>query len=121
MATIRARLATGEVEGAHVGATAVLKGIPFATISTRFGPHRCLGRVRPAVAFGPPPPPSSGLGDGAATGDEADWLTANVWSPDLTGTLPVPWCGPPWRRLPLAAQICPSMTAPPSPTTASSS
>ena len=38
MATIRARLATGEVEGAHVGATAVFKGIPFATISARFGP-----------------------------------------------------------------------------------
>ena len=92
MATIRARLATGEVEGAHVGATAVFKGIPFATISTRFGPPAptpAWDGVRPAVAFGPPPPQSSGLGDGAATGDEADWLTANVWSPDLTGALPV--------------------------------
>ena len=92
MATIRARLATGEVEGAHVGATAVFKGIPFATISTRFGPPApapAWDGVRTAVAFGPPPPQSSGLGDGAATGDEADWLTANVWSPDLTGTLPV--------------------------------
>ena len=53
------------------------------------GPAPAWDGVRPAGCLRAAPAAVQGLGDGAATGDEADWLTANVWSPDLTGTLPV--------------------------------
>ena len=92
MTTIRTRIATGDIEGGLTSGLAVFKGIPYATIATRFGPPTPVPSwdvIRPARTFGPPPPQAGGLGTPADHGDEADWLTANVWSPDLTGALPV--------------------------------
>jgi para-nitrobenzyl esterase len=43
-----------------------------------------------AVAFGPAPPQSSVMGAGATQDTSFDWLTVNVWSPDLgAARLPV--------------------------------
>lgn len=92
MTVIRTRVTTGSIEGQETGGVAVFTGIPYATIPARFAapaPAPAWDGVRPARTFGPPPPQAGGLGPSAETGDEADWLTANVWSPDLTGALPV--------------------------------
>jgi para-nitrobenzyl esterase len=43
-----------------------------------------------AAAFGPSPPQSTALGPPPAQGTSCDWLTVNVWSPDLgAARLPV--------------------------------
>ena len=44
------------------------------------------GRQR---TFGPPPPQSGVFGTDSLVEDSDGWLTANVWSPDLGGGLPV--------------------------------
>lgn len=92
MTTIRTRVAAGDLEGELNNGLAVFKGIPYATIPARFAapaPAPAWDGIRLARSFGPPPPQAGGLGPSAQTGDEADWLTANIWSPDLTGALPV--------------------------------
>lgn len=80
--------ASGAVRGVREGGITVFRGIPFARPpvgALRFAapepPERWDG-VRPATAFGPPPPQSSRLGLAVpeTTGD--DWLTCNVWTPD---------------------------------------
>ncbi len=45
--------------------------------------------VREATRFGPPPPQSAVFGMDALVGEGDDWLTVNVWSPDVSGGLPV--------------------------------
>ena len=81
----------GLVSGAADPGLSVFRGIPYAT-AERFaapGPVRPWNGVREAMAFGPPPPQSGSFGMDV-TAQEADgWLTVNVWSPDLTGELPV--------------------------------
>ncbi len=92
----------GVVRGRHEAGVAVFRGIPFASLPVRFGeprPVRGWTGVRDASAFGPAPPqsglaapagagPHPGPGGDAASTDPG-WLTANVWSPDLAGRLPV--------------------------------
>jgi para-nitrobenzyl esterase len=41
------------------------------------------------MSFGPPPPQSGAFGMDTLVQDGDDWLTVNVWSPDLSGGLPV--------------------------------
>ena len=87
------RTGGGLVRGRTGGGVAVFRGIPFAQPPVgdlRFAaprPARPWDGVREAAAFGPPPP-QSGLGlnplppaDPGA--DSGDWLTVNVFSPDL--------------------------------------
>src|SRR5215470_17155959 len=88
--------ATGQVRGRAENGVAVFRGIPFAEPpvgALRFAapqPMRGWDGVRPAVAYGPPPPQSGLLG---ASQDSAgdDWLTVNVWTPqpDPAAGLPV--------------------------------
>jgi para-nitrobenzyl esterase len=85
------RVAGGTVRGGREGGLAVFRGIPFAEPpvgALRFAaprPARGWEGVRPAVSFGPPPPQSEILGgDPSLWGvGGADWLTVNVWSPDV--------------------------------------
>lgn len=83
------RTADGVVRGRKEGDVAVFRGIPFA--QPPVGPHRFGAPVpaqpwegvREAFEFGPPPPQTT-RGKSAASGDGVhDWLTLNVWSPDL--------------------------------------
>ena len=86
----------GIVRGETEGGLTVFRGIPYASLPVRFGaPQPVVGwhGVREASRFGPPPPQSGTFGMDALGGDRAtegdDWLTANVWSRDLGGRLPV--------------------------------
>lgn len=90
------RVAAGVLRGVRQAGLAVFRGIPFAEPpvgALRFAapqPARGWEGVRPAVAFGPPPPQSGLLGGPQDTvGD--DWLTVNVWTPepDPSAELPV--------------------------------
>ncbi|SDO30718.1 carboxylesterase/lipase family protein [Lentzea jiangxiensis] len=86
------RVDAGTVRGAVESGTAVFRGIPFATLPVRFGapaPVEAWGGVRDALAFGPPPPQPSVFGMDELGGSGDDWLTVNVWSPDVTDSLPV--------------------------------
>ncbi|MFI6504754.1 carboxylesterase/lipase family protein [Nonomuraea typhae] len=81
------RTAAGVLRGVRESGLAVFRGIPFAEPpvgALRFAapyPVRGWDGVRPAVAYGPPPPQSGVLG--AARGSAGDdWLTLNVWTPD---------------------------------------
>jgi para-nitrobenzyl esterase len=86
------RIAAGAVRGRVEGGLAVFRGIPFAEPPVgdlRFAaprPVRGWDGVREACAFGPSPPQDiriigrPGVLD-AVPGD--DWLTVNVWSPDV--------------------------------------
>lgn len=94
--TVDVPVSGGVVRGRREGDLSVFRGIPFASLPARFaapGPVRPWPGVRPATAFGPPPPQSTALGPaggpaaGPAEGD--DWLTVNVWSPDVDGRRPV--------------------------------
>src|SRR5882757_2335329 len=84
------RTRAGAVRGSREGGLAVFPGIPFAEPPVgplRFAAPRRARRwdgVRPAVAFGPPPPQSGVFGTDPSAGDAAgeDWLTVNVWSPE---------------------------------------
>lgn len=94
------RTAGGLVRGRAGDGVAVFRGIPFAEPPVgglRFAaprPARPWDGVREAAAFGPPPP-QSGLGltpmpPVAPGADPDDWLTVNVFSPDLgAAALPV--------------------------------
>jgi para-nitrobenzyl esterase len=90
----------GTVSGELARGVTRFLGVPYAASPT--GPLRfCAPEppapwdgVRECTAFGPtppkagyPPPFDALLEDPSIPGD--DWLTLNVWTPDLTGTAPV--------------------------------
>ena len=87
------RTAAGQVRGRAENGVAVFRGIPFAQPPVgdlRFAaprPARPWDGVREAAAFGPPPPQSAFLltpiSPAAPGPDPDDWLTVNVFSPDL--------------------------------------
>jgi para-nitrobenzyl esterase len=87
------RTAAGLVRGRAQDHVAVFRGIPFAQAPVgdlRFAaprPARPWDGVREAAAFGPPPPQSGFLltpmSSAAPDADPDDWLTVNVFSPDL--------------------------------------
>ncbi len=88
------RTASGTVRGRRADGLVVFRGIPFAQPpvgARRFAapqPPRPWDGVRDAVEFGPAQPQSGPLRSAGAAGTE--WLTVNVWSPDLgTARLPV--------------------------------
>ena len=97
MATLEApvpppvRTSTGLVTGRIEGGLSVFRGIPFARppVGTlRFQapqPAEPWAGLRPADRFGAPPPQPAGRAISAppGAGDPDDWLTINVWSPDL--------------------------------------
>ncbi|WP_327657087.1 carboxylesterase/lipase family protein [Streptomyces sp. NBC_00483] len=84
------RTASGRVRGLTQGALSVFRGIPFAQPPVGAlhlaAPEPALpwDGVRDAFDFGPPPPQSlvGGL-TGRPVPEGEDWLTVNVWSPDL--------------------------------------
>jgi len=92
------RLAGGALRGSREAGLAVFRGVPYAeppVSELRFAaprPPRAWDGVRPAVSFGPPPPQSDALGRGSSApgpvGD--DWLTVNVWSPELDAAAKLP-------------------------------
>jgi para-nitrobenzyl esterase len=90
------RLTSGSVRGRTDEGLAVFRGIPFARppvgelrLAAPVPVEPWVG-VRDAVAFGSAPPQSSVMGASAAGDTDGDWLTVNVWSPDLGATrLPV--------------------------------
>jgi para-nitrobenzyl esterase len=87
------RTAAGQVRGRAENGVAVFRGIPFA--QPPVGPLRLAAPeparpwdgVREAAMFGPPPPQSGFLltpmAPAAPDADPDDWLTVNVFSPDL--------------------------------------
>lgn len=88
------------MRGSLEGETAVFRGMPFA--KPPFGPRRFQAPERPepwegvrdATGFGPPPPQTARAGVGGPPpghlpDPEPDCLTVNVWSPDLSASLPV--------------------------------
>ncbi|MCX2949151.1 carboxylesterase/lipase family protein [Lentzea sp. NEAU-D7] len=92
---VEVRVTGGTVRGTAEQGMAVFRGIPFAAPPVgelRFAapqPVEAWDGVREALEFGPPPPQAAVFGmDGmGAAGDE--WLTVNIWSPGITGDLPV--------------------------------
>ncbi|WP_436763540.1 carboxylesterase/lipase family protein [Streptosporangium sp. V21-05] len=90
------RTTAGVLRGGREAGLAVFRGVPFAEPpvgALRFAaprPVRGWDGVRPAVAYGPPPPQSGVLGVSRDTGGD-DWLTVNVWTPapDPEAGLPV--------------------------------
>jgi para-nitrobenzyl esterase len=82
----------GVVRGRTEADISVFRGIPYAAPPGRFGapqPVPAWDGVREATRFGPPPPQSGFFGMDALAEEGDDWLTVNVWSPDLSGGLPV--------------------------------
>ena len=86
------RTAGGQVRGRTEDDVAIFRGIPFARPPVgglRFAaprPAEPWDGVREAVAFGPPPPQSGSalpLPPSGSGADPDDWLTVNVFSPDL--------------------------------------
>jgi para-nitrobenzyl esterase len=83
------RLRSGSVRGRAEDGLAVFRGMPFARPPVGElrlaapSPVQAWEGVREAVAFGPPPPQSRVLGAPEARDTDGDWLTVNVWSPDL--------------------------------------
>jgi para-nitrobenzyl esterase len=84
------RTVAGVSRGSWETGVSVFRGIPFAEPPVgplRFAaprPVREWDGVRPAVAYGPPPPQGGAFGMGALSPDAGgdDWLTVNVWSPE---------------------------------------
>jgi para-nitrobenzyl esterase len=78
------RAAAGTVRGTRHGAVTTFRGIPYAQPpvgALRFRapvPALPWNGVRDASAFGPPVPQQASPPDASD-----DWLTLNVWSPDL--------------------------------------
>jgi para-nitrobenzyl esterase len=90
------RVSTGRLRGRMEDGVAVFRGVPFArppVDALRLAapvPAEAWDGVREAGVFGPRPPQSRLLGLAGADGADGDWLTVNVWSPDLGATwLPV--------------------------------
>jgi para-nitrobenzyl esterase len=94
----QARTTAGSVRGSYEHGLAVFRGIPFA--QPPFGRLRFGAPVRPepwegvrdATSFGPPPPQTIRPFPGSpppAADPAPDCLTINVWSPDISGRLPV--------------------------------
>lgn len=97
------RTRAGRVRGRVEGSVTVFRGIPFA--APPVGPRRFQAPqpaepwdgIREADVFGPPPPQSrlapparSAAEPGPVRHDPSDWLTLNVWTPDLgNARLPV--------------------------------
>jgi para-nitrobenzyl esterase len=88
----------GQVQGSVENGAVVFRGIPFAKppVGTlRFqapAPPEPWEGVRDATAFGPraPQAPFPGLPAQPASPDTGEWLTLNVWTPDVAAkTLPV--------------------------------
>ncbi len=82
----------GVVRGRREAGLAVFRGIPYAALPARFvAPQRVppWPGVREASTFGPPPPQSAFLGIDQAGTDGTDWLTVNVWTPDVGGAIAV--------------------------------
>jgi para-nitrobenzyl esterase len=82
----------GVIRGETVEDLTIFRGIPFASLPVRFGapqPVEPWSGVREATTFGPPPPQSGVFGTDATTDGNEDWLTANVWTLDPAGTMPV--------------------------------
>jgi len=82
----------GVVRGRTEAGLAIFRGIPYAAPPARFRAPQLVvawDGIRDATRFGPPPPQSGAFGMDTATGKGDDWLTVNVWSPDLGGALPV--------------------------------
>jgi para-nitrobenzyl esterase len=86
------RTAGGQVRGRTEDEIAIFRGIPFARPPVgglRFAaprPAQPWDGVRPATAFGPPPPQSGSMltpPPPESGADPGDWLTVNVFSPDL--------------------------------------
>ncbi|MCL7428046.1 carboxylesterase/lipase family protein [Streptomyces sp. YS415] len=86
------RTASGAVRGRREAGSLVFRGIPYAQPpvgDARFMapcPASRWDGVREAFAYGPPPPqepfgPEDTTVDSTVTGD--DWLTVNVWTPDV--------------------------------------
>ncbi|MFI5798736.1 carboxylesterase/lipase family protein [Streptomyces sp. NPDC051677] len=86
------RTQAGRVRGRQEGGLAVFRGIPFAEPpvgDARFQAPRTVrgwDGIREAFSFGPPPPqdptmPMVAAPPDSPTGD--DWLTVNVWTPDV--------------------------------------
>ncbi|WP_394618089.1 carboxylesterase/lipase family protein [Lentzea sp. JNUCC 0626] len=92
---VEVRVTGGTVRGVVEAGTAVFRGVPFAAPpvgESRFAAPRPVvpwDGVREAVEFGPPPPQAGLLGMGGIGSSGDEWLTVNVWSPDLSGGLPV--------------------------------
>lgn len=89
-------LTTGIVRGRLEDDVAVFRGMPFARSPVGAlrlaapAPVPAWDGVRDALAFGPPPPQSRVMGAPDARDGDDDWLTVNVWSPDLgSARLPV--------------------------------
>ncbi|MFE3743458.1 carboxylesterase/lipase family protein [Streptomyces sp. NPDC059134] len=100
-------IAAGRLRGRREGGVAVFRGIPYAEPpvgALRFAapsPAAGWAGVRDAGAYGPACPQAesatrltrpSGDADGGARGSVApdEWLTVNVWSPALPGTVTDP-------------------------------
>jgi para-nitrobenzyl esterase len=91
---IEVRTASGAVRGRRADRLAIFRGIPFAQPpvgALRFAapqPPVPWDGVRDAAEFGPAPPQSGPVRAVGTAGTE--WLTVNVWSPDLDAArLPV--------------------------------
>ena len=85
-------VAGGVVRGQFEDRLAVFRGIPYASLERRlWAPEavRPWSGTRDAMRFGPAPPQAAMAGSGAHEVAEADWLTVNVWSPEVPGSLPV--------------------------------
>lgn len=82
----------GVVRGGEEAELAVFRGIPYGTLPARFvapQPVEPWDGVRDATRFGPPPPQPAVFGMDAVAEAGDEWLTVNVWTPDLGGGLPV--------------------------------
>ncbi|MET8760156.1 carboxylesterase family protein [Lentzea sp. NPDC004782] len=92
---VEVRVSGGTVRGTSESGVAVFRGIPFAAPpvgALRFAaprPAPAWDGVREATAFGPPPPQPQAFGMNQVGAEGDDWLTVNVWSPDLAADLPV--------------------------------
>jgi para-nitrobenzyl esterase len=90
------RVEAGVVRGTLESGVAVFRGIPYAEPPVgehRFGaprPVKAWDGVREATNYGPPPPQSGLFGmDALASDTDDNWLTVNVFTPDLGANLPV--------------------------------